>query len=97
MKNMGTLDLNWNPVKAGGLADSEISYLKSRGWKAGTTKEDILDVPIGFAAPDLPGGFTMHNFSVPKGTRFLYNPEDERAVILGCGNPTCWRYLVPRP
>lgn len=95
MKNMGVLDVNLNPVRAGGLSDQEVQELLDQGWLEGETIQDVDNVAIGFAAPELPGGFTMHNYSVPKGTQFLYNPEDERAIIRGCGNPTCWRYLMP--
>ncbi len=91
---MGLLNSSWNPVRAAGLTQHEIDYLKKQGWKAGTTKKLAENIPIGFAAPELPGGFTMHNFNVPKGTKFLYNPADERAILLDCGNPTCWRYLM---
>lgn len=94
MKNQGLLNVHWNPVKAGGLSQHEIDYLKQQGWIEGETQEHVDEAPIGFSAPDIPGGFTMHNFSVPKGTKYLYNPDDERAVILECGNPTCWRYLM---
>jgi hypothetical protein len=94
VKNMGILDPNLNPVRAGGLSPHEIGYLKKQGWKEGTTKKLVAEAPIGFSAPHIPGGFTVHNFSVPKGTKFLYNPVDERAIILACGNPTCWRYLI---
>lgn len=94
MKNMDVLDTNWNPVRAGGLSKHEIDYLKQQGWVEGKTKKLVREAPIGFTAPHIPGGFTMHNFSIPKGTKFLYNPVDERAVITACGNPTCWRYLL---
>ncbi|MBF6616650.1 MAG: hypothetical protein ITG07_07995 [Candidimonas sp.] len=94
MKNMGILNTAWNPIRPGGLTTHEVDYLKGLGWKEATVEQDVSDVPIGFAAPELPGAVTMHNFSVPAGTKVLYNPEDERAIILGCGNPTCWRYLM---
>lgn len=94
MKNMGVLNENWNPVKAGGLSAHEVEYLKKQGWIEEKTIEDVKDVPIGFSAPEIPGGFTMHNFNVPKGTEYLYNPDDERAILKHCGNPTCWRYLL---
>lgn len=94
MKNMGMWRAEINPVRAGGLTAQEISYLESLGWVAGETTSIAEEVPIGFAAPEIPGGFTMHNYSVPAGTKFLYNPDDERAIILSCGNPTCWRYLM---
>jgi len=97
MKNMGVLDPNVNPIKAGGLTPHDVAHLKSMGWIEGVTEEDVPEAPIAFSAPELPGGVTMHNFSVPKGTRYLYNPADERAVIALCGNATCWRYLLPRP
>ncbi|MDN0082426.1 hypothetical protein QU487_06615 [Crenobacter sp. SG2305] len=95
MKNMGVLDHNLNPVRAGGLSQHDIDHLKRQGWVEGVTTKDVSDCAIGFSAPDMPGGFTMHNFSVPAGTAYLYNPVDERAVLLACGNPTCWRYLMP--
>lgn len=94
MKNMGVFDPNWNPVRAGGLSPHEVAHLKKQGWKPDITKHNVSDAPIGFSAPEIPGGFTMHNFSIKKGTKFLYNPKDHRAVLLECGNPTCWRYLV---
>ena len=94
MKNMGILNPNWNPIRAGGLSQHDIDYLKNQGWIEGETTKDVDEAPIGFTAPDIPGGYTMHNFSIPKGTKFLYNPDDERAILLGCGNPTCWRYLM---
>jgi hypothetical protein len=94
MKNMGMFDPNWNPIRAGGLSAHDIAHLKKQGWKTGKTKKLVKEAPIGFSAPDIPGGYTMHNFSVPKGTAFLYNPKDERAILMECGNPTCWRYLL---
>jgi len=95
MKNMGMLNPNLKPIKAGGLSAHEVDYLKSQGWIEGITDQDVHEAPIGFAAPEIPGGYTMHNYSVPKGTAYLYNPDDERAILMACGNPTCWRYLVP--
>lgn len=94
MKNQGVLNASRNPVRAGGLTPHEITYLKQQGWIESETTEDVSDAPIGLAAPELPGGFTMHNFSLPKGTKYLYNPTDERAILRECGNPTCWRYLL---
>ena len=94
MKNMGIFDPNWNPIMPGGLTEHDVGHLKRLGWLEGTTEVDAPDVPIAFSAPELPGRVTMHNFSVPKGTRYLYNPKDERAVLLDCANATCWRYLV---
>lgn len=94
MKNQGVLDVNQNPTKAGGLTKSDIKYLKDLGWKEGVVEKKAKDVAIGFAAPELPGGFTLHNYDVPKGTEYLYNPKDERAILKACGNPTCWRYLL---
>jgi hypothetical protein len=94
MKNMGRLNPNLNPIKAGGLSSHEVAYLKQQGWIEGVTEKDVDEAPIGFVAPELPGGYTMHNYSVPKGTEYLYNPEDERAILRECGNPTCWRYLL---
>lgn len=94
MKNMGLFDPHWNPVRAGGLSPHEVKHMKKMGWVAGVTEADVDEAPIGFSAPEIPGGFTMHNFSVKKGTKYLYNPQDERALLLDCGNPTCWRYLV---
>jgi hypothetical protein len=94
MKNMGRFNPNWNPIRAGGLSQHDVDHLKRQGWIEGITEKDVDEAPIGFSAPDIPGGYTMHNFSVPKGTRYLYNPEDERAILRECGNPTCWRYLL---
>lgn len=94
MKNMGVLNPYWNPVKAAGLTQTDIDYLAKAGWKHHTVEDDVPDAPVGFAAPEMPGGYTMHNVSIPKGTEVMYDPDTERAVILACGNPTCWRYLV---
>ncbi|EKN6161981.1 hypothetical protein ACLMPM_03730 [Yersinia enterocolitica] len=94
MKNMGVINFNWNPIRAGGLSQHDIDHLKQQGWVEGITDKDVDEAPIGFTAPDIPGGYTMHNFSIPAGTKFLYNPDDERAIITACGNPTCWRYLM---
>lgn len=94
MKNMGMWRADISPLRAGGLTDQEVAYLVGLGWIRASTEKDVEEAPIGFAAPELPGGYTMHNYSIPAGTEYLYNPEDERAIILDCGNPTCWRYLM---
>ena len=94
MKNMGMFNPSWNPIRAGGLSQHDIDFLKKQRWIEGETTKDVDEAPVGFSAPDIPGGYTMHNFSIPKGTRYLYNPDDERAILLDCGNPTCWRYLM---
>jgi hypothetical protein len=31
MKNMGFLNPNWNPIRAGGLPQHDIDYLKNQG------------------------------------------------------------------
>jgi hypothetical protein len=95
MKNMGMFESSRNPVKKGGLTNEDIKDLESKGWKHGTTEIEVKDVAIGFEASHLPTGFILQNYTVPAGVAYLYNPEDETAIILACGNPTCWRYLVP--
>ena len=55
MKNMGTFDPSWNPVKPGGLSESEVAYLETLGWKRGKTVEERKDVAVGFADTRLPG------------------------------------------
>lgn len=97
MKNMGLFDPSIDPVKRGGLTETDIRELESKGWKKGITTELAQDVAIGFSAPHLPTGFILQNYSVPEGTEFLYNPIDETAIITRCGNPTCWRYLLNSP
>ena len=82
MKNMGVFDPNWYPVKAGGLTQHEIDYLKRQGSLEGVTDHNVQDVLIRFSAPHLPGGFTMHNFSVPAGTKYLY-----RDSLIRTGRP----------
>ena len=94
MKNMGTFDPSWNPVVPGGLSDEQISELKKKGWKEEVTYKISTDVDIGFSDPSMPGGFSFYKFDIPAGTKYLYNPDDGRAAIVGCGNPTCWRWLT---
>ena len=94
MKNIGAINPYFNPVKAGGLTNEEIAYLEAKGWKKHVVEEDVDEAPVVFAAPELPGGYTLFNAAIPKGTEVLYDPETDRAIIIDCGNGTCWRYLV---
>ena len=94
MKNMGVLNPVWNPVKAGGLSEQDIAHLENMGWKKGVSEKDVEEAPVVFSAPEIPGGSTLHNVSIPAGTEYLYDPETERAIIISCGNASCWRYLV---
>lgn len=94
MKNMGFLRYDWNPVVPGGLSEHQIKHLESLGWLHGTSDHDVDEAPVGFMDAVLPGQFTMHNVSIRSGTKFMYDPDTERAVILECGNPSCWRYLM---
>lgn len=94
MENMGILDPNWNPIRPGGLSPHDVAHLKKQGWKEAKTKKLVDEVPVGFSAPDIPGGVTMRIVSIPKGTRFLYNTESATVIIWECGNPTMRRYLL---
>ena len=94
MKNMGIFDPSWKPVIPGGLSDSDKKNFENLGWKHEVTYKISKDVDIGFADNDVPGGFSFYKFDVPEGTPYMYNPRDGRAVISGCGNPTCWRWLT---
>lgn len=94
MENISTLDPNWNPIRPGGLSPHDVAHLKKRGWKEAKTKKLIKEVPVGFSAPDIPGGFQVQIVSIPKGTRFLYHPQSATVVIFECNNPAPKRYLV---
>ncbi len=41
MKNMGTFDPNWKPVKPGGLIQADRDALKKLGWKQEVTGYDL--------------------------------------------------------
>lgn len=94
MENIGMLDPNLNPIRPGGLSAHDVAYLKKQGWKEGKTKKLVKDVPVGFAAPEIPGGFVIHLVNIPKGTRFLFNPLNADGIIWECGNATVKRHLL---
>lgn len=94
MKNMGTFDPNWKPVIKGGLSDKDKARLLAAGWKMEVTGYDVKDADVGFAETDVPGGFLLYKVNIPAGTEYFYNPETGAAMLTGCGNPTCWRYLM---
>ena len=94
MKNLGTFDPDWNPVKPGGLTKDDISNLETRGWKHETTGYDVEGVDLGFVDPEIPSGFILYKVNVPKGEKYMYHPEHGGAIMMSCGNPTCWRHLL---
>ena len=94
MKSFGTLDHNFKPVKAGGLTDDDIASLEKLGWKRETTQYDVTGADVGFYDKDIPTGFITHKVDIPSGTEYMYNAADGGAIIMGCGNPTCWRHLL---
>ena len=94
MKNMGTFDPNWNPVKKGGLTEADKQELLQSGWKNEVTQYEMKDVDIGFADNTVPTGFLLYKFNVPAGTDYYYNSATGAAILTTCGNPTCWRWLT---
>lgn len=94
MKHFGMLDSTVDPLVPGGLTKKQQEELRRKGWGEETTRYDVRNVGIGFSSPDLPGGVIFKLVDVPAGTRYMYNPEDGTAIIMDCGNPSCWRYLL---
>ena len=94
MKNKGDFNPNKKPVKSGGLSKSDIKTLEDNGWKHEKTKYDIVGADVGFKDKKIPTGFIIYKVNVPKGTKYMYNSKDGSAIILDCGNPTCWRHLL---
>ena len=94
MRNMGTFNPDWKPVKAGGLTEEDWKKLEKNGWKQEVTGYDVKDVDVGFAEPDVPGGFLLYKVDIPIGTKYYYDCDTGAALLASCGNPTCWRWLV---
>ncbi len=100
MTNIGLFrpgGVHMNPVVPGGLTAEHTRDLEAKGWKPSITKTLLKDVDVGFADPEMPGGFTFRKVDIPAGTAYYYNPADGRAILSSCGNPTCWRWLVDAP
>ncbi|HDR8937055.1 hypothetical protein LGM38_17735 [Burkholderia vietnamiensis] len=94
MKHMGMYDPAVDPVVPGGLTSQQIADLKSAGWKPEITRYDVVDAYMTFSDPKMPGGVTLRRVSVPAGTEYLYNAEEGTAIVIACGNKTCWRHLL---
>ena len=94
MKHMGVLSADVDPVVPGGVPEESLAPLLDKGWIRGTTKYDVTNAGVAFSDPELPGGVVLRLVDIPAGTDYIANPSEGTAIILGCGNATCWRYLL---
>jgi hypothetical protein len=94
MKHMGMFDPNVDAEVPGGLTAQDESNLVNLGWKKETTRYDVVDAYVVFSDKRMPGGTTLRRVSVPAGTDYYYNADEGIAIIISCGNKTCWRHLL---
>ena len=86
--------LDESPIINGGISEKHLIEAINTGWKKGEVTEDYPSVDIVFKDDTNPIGLSIRPTFVPKGTKFIWHP-DGRAVVAACGNPTCWRWMVP--
>jgi hypothetical protein len=94
MKHMGIFDPAVDAMVPGGLKPQQIAALIGAGWKPEETRYDVVDAYMTFADPSMPGGVTLRRVSVKAGTKYLYNADEGTAIVISCGNKTCWRHLL---
>ena len=88
-------DASVDPLVEGGLTEDHQNELENQGWKRATTQYNVTNAGVAFRDVSRPSGVVLKLVDVPAGVDYMmFNPEDGTAAILGCGNETCWRYLI---
>ena len=59
-----------------------------------TTQYNVTNAGVAFRDVSRPSGVVPKLVDIPAGVDYMFNPEVGTAVLLGCGNETCWRYLI---
>ena len=94
MRHMGVLDPTVDPMVEGGISEEQQRDLESQGWRKEVTKYRVSNAGVVFRDESRPAGVVLKLVDIPEGIDYMYNPEDGTAIILSCGNATCWRYLL---
>lgn len=83
--------LTEDQVVPGGLTQEDVRFYLDQGWTIKTTDQDNSNIDVVFKDPSNPTGYAIRPAFIPRGSDYLRH-DDGRAVLMSCGNPSCWRW-----